>query len=176
VMGPTGAGKSTFIDYATRQNSQAIGHGLRSCTEAIRTVRVNHPNDDRPVVFVDVPGFDNTFKSDVEIFAMIIDWFVKTYKRNNFLVTIIYLHRITDNHMSGTMLRNLRMFANLCGQDAMPNVIVATTMWSEVKTAKGELREQELERYFLESMVADGCKIKRFEDSYGSAWRIVGSL
>jgi hypothetical protein len=78
--------------------------------------------------------------------------------------------------MTGTMLKNLRMFANLCGQEAMPNVIVATTMWSEVKKGKGELREQELERIFWKSMVADGCKIERFEDSYNSAWRIIGSL
>jgi len=78
--------------------------------------------------------------------------------------------------MTGSVLKNLEMFATLCGQEAMPNVIIATTMWSEVQKAKGERREQELKRDFWKDMVADGCRTERFEDTYESAWRIIGSL
>lgn len=31
------------------------------------------------MVFVDTPGFDDTYKSDTEILSMIADWLVKTY-------------------------------------------------------------------------------------------------
>jgi hypothetical protein len=34
--------------------------------------------DGRPVVFVDTPGFDDTYKSDMEILTMIANWLVRT--------------------------------------------------------------------------------------------------
>ena len=93
-MGPTGAGKSTvrsptsfdtsilitpqFIEMATGQDGQTVGHGLQSRTAVIRTVRVTHPETSRPIVFVDTPGFDDTYKSDTEILSMIADWLVRT--------------------------------------------------------------------------------------------------
>ena len=40
------------------------------------TFEVSHLNDGRPVVLVDTPGFDDTYKS--EILTMIADWLVKT--------------------------------------------------------------------------------------------------
>jgi hypothetical protein len=52
-------------------------------------------------------------------------------------------------------MRNLRTFRNLCGPDAMPNVVIATTMRGEVEENVGEQREQELKRYFWNQMVAD---------------------
>ena len=33
--------------------------------------------------------------------------------------------------MAGTLLKNLRMFEELCGKDALKNVILTTTMWDE---------------------------------------------
>jgi predicted GTPase len=95
-MGPTGVGKSTvrlflihirflfcfswlaqFIETATGQDGQTIGHGLRSFTDTIRTVRVTHPMDGKPVILVDTPGFGDTAKSDTKILAMIADWLVR---------------------------------------------------------------------------------------------------
>jgi chromosome condensin MukBEF ATPase and DNA-binding subunit MukB len=99
-----------------------------------------------------------------------------SYKGNVNLATIVYLHRISDNRMTGTVLKNLEMFATLCGQKAMPNVIIATTMWGEVKRENGERREQELKREFWKGMVDDGCRTERFKDSYDSAWHVIGNL
>lgn len=78
--------------------------------------------------------------------------------------------------MTGSVLKNLEMFATLCGHKAMPSVIIATTMWGEVRKENGERREQELKRDFWKGMVADGCRTERFEDTYESAWRIIGNL
>lgn len=77
---------------------------------------------------------------------MITEWFVKTWIQAEQCSCHHHLHRITDNNMTGTTLKNLQMFANLCGQDAMPNVIVVMTR---------ALREQELKSNFWNSMVAD---------------------
>jgi len=78
--------------------------------------------------------------------------------------------------MAGSVLKNLHTFKSLCGSKAMPNVVIATTMWDEVKTEEGELREKELKRDFWTEMVADGCMTERFEGTYDSAWRIIGTV
>jgi len=58
----------------------------------------------------------------------------------------------------------------------MPNVVIATTMWGEAKKESGERREEQLKRDFWQGMMADGCRIERFEDTYDSAWRIIGNM
>jgi chromosome condensin MukBEF ATPase and DNA-binding subunit MukB len=78
--------------------------------------------------------------------------------------------------MAGSVLKNLKMFASLCGQKAMPNVSLVTTMWADVKEETGIRREEELMRDFWKGMVDDGCKTERFQHTYESAWNIVGTL
>jgi hypothetical protein len=68
------------------------------------------------------------------------------------------------------------VFASLCGQQAMPNVILATTMWGRVEGEIGARREQQLQSEFWKDMLADGCEVERFENSYDSAWRIIDSF
>jgi len=72
--------------------------------------------------------------------------------------------------------KNLKELETLCCQQAVPNVIIATTMWSEVQVETGGRREEELRASFWKDMVANGCRIERFEDTYKSAWQIIGSL
>jgi hypothetical protein len=86
---------------------------------------------------------------------------------------MIYLHRITDNRISGSLLKNLRMFTNLCGQEATSNVVIATTMWSEAKQESGARREAELMNGFWKDLLDAGCKVERFLDTYDSAWDVI---
>jgi len=174
VMGPTGSGKSTFIDIATGQDGHTVGHGLESETSDIRAVRVKHPTTGDPVILVDTPGFDDSFKSDVEILTTIAEWLVKTYKGHLNLAKILYLHRIIDNRMSGSLLKNLQLFKSLCGQQAMLNVVIVTTMWSRDRGVEGKDREKGLKDRYWADMMAQGCTVKRFQDTYASAWHIIG--
>jgi len=173
VMGPTGSGKSTFIDCAARQNGQTIGHKLRPFTSAIQTVRIDHSTLGS-VVFVDTPGFDSTTKSDVEILTMISNWLVKVYEGKLNLAAIIYMHKISDHRMTGSLLKNLKMFTSVCGRKAMPHVVIATTMWGKVDPVEGAKREEELKGDFWKDILAAGCRTERFEQTYKSAWDIVG--
>jgi hypothetical protein len=75
--------------------------------------------------------------------------------------------------MAKTVQQILRRFANLYGQDAMANVTIAT--WSEVQTETGAKWEAELKEELSKDRLASGCKIERFEDTYDSAWNIVGT-
>jgi len=173
VMGPTGSGKSTFIDVATGRNHHTVG--LQSHTSDIQAERVPHPTTSYSVVFVDFPGFDGTCKPDTEILSIIADWLVQAYKENVNITTIVYLHPITAIRMLRPPLKNLQMFNSICGQQAMPNVIIATTMWGDVKEEIGIRREAELKSNFWGDMVANGCRVKRFKDTYDSVWSIIDS-
>ena len=98
-----------------------------------------------------------------------------SYRNKLKLSTLLYLHRISDNRMSGSVLKNLRLFSSMCGSTSMPNTILVTTMWSTVKDKQGKGREEELKKTFWDDMIADGCKVMRFDGTKESAWQIVGN-
>jgi len=64
-----------FIEMATGVTG-LVGHGLASFTTGISVIRLSFPELD--LCFVDTPGFDDTNKSDVDIFKMISDWLDST--------------------------------------------------------------------------------------------------
>jgi len=101
---------------------------------------------------------------------------VFSYGRNIKLTGIIYLHRISDNRMSGSALKNLRMFANLCGDDAIRNVILVTTMWTPANEVKGNLREADIRANYWKAMLDHGSRTMRFENTFESAWTIITEI
>ncbi|KAH7908657.1 kinase-like domain-containing protein [Hygrophoropsis aurantiaca] len=177
VMGPTGTGKSTFIDEATRGQGPVIGHSLDSCTRYVQTFTCAHPRQHgRNVVFVDTPGFDDSQRTDYEILEEIAKWLETTYKQRITLSGLLYFHAISDSRMRGAPLRNLAMFKELCGENALQNVILTTTMWDEVPTAVGVRHEEQLRDEFWEPMISAGCRMARFSRSWESAWDIIDKL
>ncbi|KAJ8518536.1 hypothetical protein ONZ45_g4420 [Pleurotus djamor] len=178
LMGPTGSGKSLFINTATGQGTTDVGHTLHSRTTQVQSVRCRHPSDpNRSIVFIDTPSFNNTDISDSQVLTSIAEWLQKTYKDNIKLSGIIYTHRITDNRMAGSPLRNLRLFENLCGEDAVQNVLLASTMWNDRLTpGVGEAREQELMDKYWRSMIEHGSKTARYDGTHESAWTIVDQV
>lgn len=88
---------------------------------------------------------------------------------------IIYLHRISDFRMGGTSRKNLNVFREICGEEALKNVTVATTMWNEVDMDVGISRELELmsEEDFFRSVLEHGTKMRRHDGSKQSAWDII---
>jgi hypothetical protein len=95
------------------------------------------------------------------------------YKNKIKLAGIVYMHKISDNRMAGTPLKNLHMFANLCGDDAVRNVILTTTMWSRVKADVGSQREKELRGKYWKTMLDLGSGTHRFLNTHESAWSII---
>ena len=95
------------------------------------------------------------------------------YEKDIKLAGIIYLHRITDNRMAGTPYRNLRMFGELCGDNAVKKVVLVTTMWDKVQQETGVRREKELSDNYWKKMMDHGTSIARFLNSADSARKIV---
>ena len=94
-MGPTGSGKSTVSYSLSSQCSRTldvfkkfistvtgiqgiVGHGLESYTNKLAVFKISFPELGFAIHFVDTPGFDDTTKSDVDIFKMISDWLHNT--------------------------------------------------------------------------------------------------
>lgn len=69
-------------------------------------------------------------------------------------------------------MENLRLFSSLCGQQVMPNVVIVTTMWSDVPGEVGTKREEDLKRDVWTDMMP-GCRIERFKDTCKSTWDII---
>jgi hypothetical protein len=93
---------------------------------------------------VDTPGFDDSRCSDDVIANRILEWLRQSLEQGKRLNGIIYVHRIIDPRMQGLALSNMNMFRRLCGSDCFPNVILATSFWSEVDITEGARREKEL--------------------------------
>ena len=67
-----------FIDLATQQTEDGVGHQLASYTEDVKAFRWPHPSlRGLSIVFVDTPGFDDTNKTDVEVLGIIARWLIK---------------------------------------------------------------------------------------------------
>jgi hypothetical protein len=97
------------------------------------------------------------------------------YEKQIKLAGIIYLHRITDNRMAGTPHRNLRMFGELCGNQAVKKVVLVTTMWDKAAKNK-ETRENQLFERYWKTMIDHGASTARFSNSADSAWEIINTI
>ncbi|RFN48651.1 hypothetical protein FIE12Z_7117 [Fusarium flagelliforme] len=159
VMGVTGAGKSTFINQVTGENVE-IGHGLTSHTIGV-SIYTHRITPERCVYLVDTPGFDDTSRNDIEILKEVAFFFSQIYRKNVQLAGIIYLHRISDNRVSGTALKNLDMFKQLC---ALPDV--------------GDQRERELiaTSEFWGAMHTGGSQVVRWLGTKDSAQSVVDKI
>ena len=127
---------------------------------------------------IDTPGFDDTKKSDTEVLSEIAAWLGDSYRNNILLNGIIYLHRITDIRMQGSARKNLIMFKELCGQDALKKVILVTTMWDRISDEEGVKREKELTETpeFWGWMLAKGSTCHRHCNTEESAKQVVHQL
>jgi myosin heavy subunit len=132
----------------------------------------------RTVFLIDTPGFDDTDKSDTQVLKEIATWLADSYRSKILLNGILYLHRITDLKMQGSARRNLIMFQQLCGSDALKKVILVTTMWDRVSAAEGAQREKELidTPKFWGNMVEKGSFYRRHDNTRNSAMDIVHRL
>ncbi|KAG8798111.1 hypothetical protein FRC16_007994 [Serendipita sp. 398] len=171
--------RSAPMGQPNHENSNAHGvnascDGVTSNADESTIAGLDDSMEEQTIWFVETPGFDDTYTSDIEILTMIAEFLIKVRHNNLKLDTILYFHRITDREMKGSVLKNLRMFASICGNVAMPNVVVVMTMWSLLPRREiGELRRKELEADFWNSMLNEGCRVAGFGDSYESAHRII---
>jgi len=94
------------------------------------------------------------------------------YNRQIQLTGLLYFHRISDNCMRGSPLKNLRLFEKLCGDD-FGRIVIVTTMWDEVEQEVGEARETQLKWENFKLLIDRGSSIRRFYQDKKSAFDIL---
>ena len=99
-----------------------------------------------------------------------------SYKNEIRLSGLLFFHRISDNRMAGSPLKHLKMFHNLCGSEALKNVVLVTTMWDQVDEDMGNNHENELTTKYWKSMIELGCHTSRFHNTAESAFDIVSQF
>ncbi|KAI6102096.1 hypothetical protein F5141DRAFT_256678 [Pisolithus sp. B1] len=160
-----------------RTREERAADQLKSHIQGVREVIVNLTTN-RQYVFLDTPGFDDTYLSDKDILRMIAEWLEKEYPGKTKLNGIIYAQCITDDRMSGSVCENLHMFARLCGDKAAGGVRLMTTMWDKARNKDvAESRVSQLEYNFWKPLIDAGARHKRFEDNSSKcAWDIIEDL
>ncbi|KAH9481107.1 hypothetical protein JR316_0005627 [Psilocybe cubensis] len=176
VMGPTGTGKSSFINLLSGSNL-GVGRELESCTDEVQ-ISESFSLDGHTINLIDTPGFDDTKLTDTRILNMIASYLALTYSRGKRLAGVIYMHRITDNRIGGISARNFRLFRSLCGETSLCNVVIVTTMWDNIDISIGEERERELmtKESFFKPAIEKGCRMLRHNNTLESAQAIVRSI
>ncbi|KAK0649736.1 hypothetical protein B0T16DRAFT_136317 [Cercophora newfieldiana] len=178
-MGMTGSGKSTFISHFCR--TARGDHGLRSATARVEAHVGNHPDfPDRRVIFVDTPGFDDTLRTDTEVLREIVNWLNVTYAQNIKVCGIVYLHGVNVPRVSGAAHATMRLFRELCGDESMASVVLATSHWSQspMERASQELRHEQLvgDDAFWRRMERNGARVFKHDRGEISARAIVHYL
>ncbi|KAF8194710.1 hypothetical protein BJ912DRAFT_959198, partial [Pholiota molesta] len=155
LLGQTGSGKSTLISNVGATSvlhpgqTPIVGHGLSSCTKGLEEYAAIFPKDtEKSVQLVDTPGFDDDElnQGDCGKLRIIIDW-LKARQVGH--VLIIYLLDITQCRLttsSGTM---------------------GPTKISQINGKELGNREKLLAKQFPD------CKLKSFDGSPESAWKIL---
>lgn len=131
---------------------------------------------------IDTPGFDDTYTSDADILREIASFMSRAYEKSVKLAGIIYLHRISDNRLAGSALKNLRIFKCLCGENAFKHVMLVTSMWDTVKTRKDEVLAVERETQlvnddgFWKDMHQRGSLVARWAGSADAAEKMIEDI
>ncbi|KAI0950845.1 hypothetical protein AcW1_008042 [Taiwanofungus camphoratus] len=175
VTGPTGAGKTTFINRVCGSDLR-VGTGLLSCTDHVQIAECVLAH--QMVTLIDTPGFDDTYKSQADILNDIASFLERTYEAGRKLSGIIYMHRISDNRIGGIAKENFRLFEKICGTDAMKNVLIVTTMWEDVTLEIGTSREKELasKSTFFKDAIDAGARMTRNYNTAVSAKTVMQNI
>ena len=118
-------------------------------------------------------------RTDADILEAIAKFLEATYRKGTLLTGIILLQPISTNKVFGSEARRTRLFKKICGPKSFGNVVIATTMWSELQDANlGQQRVEERKGSadFWGDMVKFGAKVVKHEDNTKSAHKIIHIL
>ena len=168
--------------------------GPESCTTEVKLADGFTLNG-RVVTLIDIPGFDNVLKSDMDILKIIAAFLaatwvhitkrrpsifqtelLKRYEKGLKLSGIIYIHRISDDGFGGIADRNLNMFHRLCGASTLRNAIIVTNMWEGGSRDIYGAHERELSSDFFKSALDAGAQIVRHHNTVESAHNIIWGI
>ncbi|KAF9465130.1 hypothetical protein BDZ94DRAFT_1320473 [Collybia nuda] len=145
VIGNPGAGKSTLVELAGSKPSfwHSIFHGLGGGKQTIRAA----PHQSKYTILVDTPAFDAETCPDRRFISDVGTWLDKKYgSKNNVLIGIVFIHKISDNRYSDKFgpLQTVEALAqSLSVKNRISRVVFATSMWSGMQNQESVARANE---------------------------------
>ncbi|KAF9035769.1 hypothetical protein BJ165DRAFT_1533251 [Panaeolus papilionaceus] len=184
ILGPTGAGKSTFIEALSPDSSlQISSNQLEGFTQSIGTYRIENVKDvtddgsTQPIYLVGVPGFADTKISETSIVSMLRDWM--KVSPTGYLGQILYLTPIQSARMPGSHRQVLRTVQAMTGQRSAANITIVTTMWdrlwSDTSKMRAESNFNELRDVIWKDFMDEGGQIVKFYNNQDSALSILNT-
>ncbi|KAK0711820.1 P-loop containing nucleoside triphosphate hydrolase protein [Lasiosphaeris hirsuta] len=135
LIGPTGSGKSSFVQRVARLSDSdiEIGNGNNSCTLRCKVYKVTH--NGTKFAIIDTPGLEDVAAAAANLRTL--QEIAAQLKAQDTNVTgAIYFHRITDKRFTGTSRFNFDIFKAICGEEFYPRMVCVTTMWNNIQPKK----------------------------------------
>lgn len=112
---------------------------------------------------VDSPGFDDTYRPDVDLIMELADYLEVTYRAQFMTSGVVYMQNIAAPRMTGSAVSNLNYLRKLCGMQSFSKIAFVTTFWgTQYDDELGERHEQELKEEFWSEEIRHGAKVRRF--------------
>ncbi|KAF9039759.1 hypothetical protein BJ165DRAFT_336783 [Panaeolus papilionaceus] len=177
LLGPTGSGKSSFIEAVASNTSLGLSSDkLEGFTQSVSIYRiVNAVFSGYPIYLVDVPGF-----ADTKILARSIVSMLKDMLQTN--LTLHYFHilyhtPINNPRLPGSQRQVLQTFEALTGPKSAKSITVVSTMWDSIWNENTRRRAEgnfsQLRKEIWKEYIAQGADIVKFHNTQESALTIL---
>ncbi|KAF9051293.1 hypothetical protein BJ165DRAFT_1524246 [Panaeolus papilionaceus] len=185
IMGPTGSGKSTFIE-ALAGKDQSLGISkdqLAGFTqdvtayEVVNTKIQNQYGNSSSVWLIDTPGFSDSKISELEVISKAKHWI--SDQKIGWIEHILYFCPITDTRVPGSKRRTIQMLQSLfeITKGSAPHVNILTTMWDRLGNPQARERAEkhfsQLQDDIWKEVVSRGGNIMRFCNTQESALEVL---
>ncbi|RDB27683.1 hypothetical protein Hypma_003259 [Hypsizygus marmoreus] len=181
VLGPSGTGKTTFINLVSNSKLN-VGHSTASETREVQVSQFIFKTDsgqERTVALIDTPGFNDTNVPDMAIVSKIAGAFQALYNKDKILLHgVLYFLDISHVRVTAMDKRNLVLLRQLCGDSALRNVVFVTTMWETTTPAKGQKREDDYRNNYLKDALAQNAHLESHKDEndINSARKLISDI
>ncbi|KAF9049169.1 hypothetical protein BJ165DRAFT_1464679 [Panaeolus papilionaceus] len=181
LMGPTGSGKSAFIEsLSPNQHLKISKDSLDSvtqnvtCYQVVNLTYINQWNH----ILMDTPGFLDTKLSESRITSMITEQLdALRQSASHIYVTILYFQPITDIRIGGSKRDAVKLLRAFAESFKATSINVVTTMWNHMSRPQqivdGNHRIISLENEIFGWSATLSVKVHKFEFSRDSALSIL---
>ncbi|KAF9039824.1 hypothetical protein BJ165DRAFT_341180 [Panaeolus papilionaceus] len=177
LLGPTGSGKSSFIEAAASNPSLGLSSDkLEGFTQTVSIYRIINAvkrvqGSDSPIYLVDVPGFADSKISAMSVVSMLKNM-IQTNPNLGFF-HILYHTPINNPRLPRSQRQVLQTFEALIGVQSARNVTIVSTMWdliwniNTMRRAEGNFNQ--LREEIWKDYIAQGANTVKFHNTAQSA-------